>query len=88
MPRALSSEAVCYHLAGSTVMSKNLLLCALGIVLGVQFLEGNFLQPIIQSRTVDLHPAVTGAFTRGGVLWWSTGDQDSLVWHTLDLRTI
>ena len=33
-------------------------LMALGIVLGVQFLEGNFLQPIIQSRTVDLHPAV------------------------------
>jgi putative heme transporter len=33
-------------------------LIALGIVLGVQFLEGNFLQPVIQSRTVDLHPAV------------------------------
>jgi putative heme transporter len=33
-------------------------LAALAIVLGVQFLEGNFLQPIIQSRTVDLHPAV------------------------------
>ncbi len=31
---------------------------ALGIVLGVQFVEGNFLQPIIQSRTVNLHPAV------------------------------
>jgi putative heme transporter len=33
-------------------------LIALAIVVGVQFLEGNFLQPIIQSRTVDLHPAV------------------------------
>jgi predicted PurR-regulated permease PerM len=33
-------------------------LAALAIVIGVQFLEGNFLQPIIQSRTVDLHPAV------------------------------
>jgi len=33
-------------------------LAALGIVLAVQFVEGNFLQPIIQSRTVDLHPAV------------------------------
>jgi putative heme transporter len=31
---------------------------ALVIVVAVQFLEGNFLQPIIQSRTVDLHPAV------------------------------
>lgn len=33
-------------------------LVALGIVIAVQFVEGNFLQPIIQSRTVDLHPAV------------------------------
>ena len=33
-------------------------LVVLGVVLAVQFVEGNFLQPIIQSRTVDLHPAV------------------------------
>ena len=33
-------------------------LAALALVLTVQFIEGNFLQPIIQSRTVDLHPAV------------------------------
>ena len=33
-------------------------LVTLAIVIGVQFFEGNFLQPIIQSRTVDLHPAV------------------------------
>jgi predicted PurR-regulated permease PerM len=33
-------------------------LAALAIVIAVQFVEGNFLQPIIQSRTVDLHPAV------------------------------
>jgi putative heme transporter len=33
-------------------------LAALAIVVGVQFIEGTFLQPIIQSRTVDLHPAV------------------------------
>ena len=43
-------------------------LIALGIVLGVQFVEGNFLQPIIQSRTVDLHPAVILlAVAAGGV---------------------
>lgn len=35
-----------------------LALAALAIVVAVQFIEGNFLQPIIQSRTVDLHPAV------------------------------
>jgi putative heme transporter len=33
-------------------------LAALVLVIAVQFIEGNFLQPIIQSRTVDLHPAV------------------------------
>ena len=33
-------------------------LAALAIVVGVQFIEGTVLQPIIQSRTVDLHPAV------------------------------
>ena len=39
-------------------------------------------------RTVQISVAVTGAFARGGVLWWSTGDQDNLRWHTLDLRTV
>jgi putative heme transporter len=33
-------------------------LAALALVIAVQLVEGNFLQPIIQSRTVDLHPAV------------------------------
>jgi predicted PurR-regulated permease PerM len=33
-------------------------LVALALVVAVQLLEGNFLQPIVQSRTVDLHPAV------------------------------
>ncbi len=33
-------------------------LLALALVIAVQLVEGNFLQPIIQSRTVDLHPAV------------------------------
>ena len=33
-------------------------LAALALVVAVQFVEGNFLQPVIQSRTVDLHPAV------------------------------
>jgi predicted PurR-regulated permease PerM len=47
---------------------------ALGIVLGVQFLEGNFLQPIIQSRTVDLHPAVILlAVAAGGSLYGILG---------------
>jgi predicted PurR-regulated permease PerM len=49
-------------------------LIALGIVLGVQFIEGNFLQPIIQSRTVDLHPAVILlAVAAGGSLFGILG---------------
>ena len=49
-------------------------LIALGIVLGVQFLEGNFLQPIIQSRTVDLHPAlILLAVAAGGSLFGILG---------------
>ena len=43
---------------------------------------------IATGRTVDVAPATDGAFTRGGVLWWSTGDPDHLVWHTIDLRTV
>ena len=47
---------------------------ALAIVLGVQFLEGNFLQPIIQSRTVDLHPAIILlAVAAGGTLFGILG---------------
>ncbi|MFI5941536.1 AI-2E family transporter [Streptomyces uncialis] len=33
-------------------------LWALGIVLAVQVLEGQILQPVIQSRTVQMHPAI------------------------------
>ncbi|MDI2127675.1 AI-2E family transporter [Yinghuangia seranimata] len=39
---------------------------ALGVVLGVQFVEGMFLQPIVQSRTVALHPAVVMGSVIGG----------------------
>jgi predicted PurR-regulated permease PerM len=49
-------------------------LIALGIVIGVQFVEGNFLQPIVQSRTVDLHPAVILlAVAAGGALFGILG---------------
>jgi hypothetical protein len=50
--------------------------------------EGLLLYDLADGRTVDLSPAVSGAFSRAGVLWWATGDQDALVWHTLDLRTV
>ena len=43
---------------------------------------------IATGRTVGVGAAVNGAFSRNGVLWWATGDQDSLTWHTVDLRTV
>jgi hypothetical protein len=50
--------------------------------------EALLVYDIRTGRTVDVNVAVDGAFSRGGVLWWSTGDQDTIVWHTLDLRTV
>jgi hypothetical protein len=43
---------------------------------------------IAAARTVEVSPAVDGAFSRAGVLWWSAADGDTVVWHTLDLRTV
>ncbi len=41
----------------------------LGVVLAVQVLEGNILQPMVQSRTVRIHPAVIlVALTAGATL--------------------
>ncbi|MET9319862.1 AI-2E family transporter [Streptomyces sp. NPDC003038] len=48
-------------------------LWALGVVLAVQVIEGNLLQPVVQSRTVQMHPAVvmvaiTAGATVAGIL--------------------
>lgn len=50
--------------------------------------EGLLVHDLGTGRTVDLSASASGAFTRNGVVWWSTGDQDHLVWHTVDLRTV
>ena len=51
-----------------------LALAVLGLVLLVQFVEGTFLQPMIQSRSVNLHPAVVLlAVTAGGSLFGIAG---------------
>ncbi|GGQ59920.1 hypothetical protein [Couchioplanes azureus] len=50
--------------------------------------EGLTVHDLRDRRTVEVGAAVSAAYARNGVLWWSTGDQDSLVWHTLDLRTV
>jgi predicted PurR-regulated permease PerM len=51
-----------------------LALAALALVIGVQFIEGTFLQPVIQSRRVALHPAVILlAVAAGGSLFGIPG---------------
>ena len=51
-----------------------LALAVLALVIAVQFLEGTFLQPTIQSRSVELHPAaVLLAVTAGGSLFGIAG---------------
>jgi hypothetical protein len=39
-------------------------------------------------RTVLIEPAATNAAAKGDYLWWSTGDNETLAWHALDLRTL
>ncbi|GIE49015.1 hypothetical protein Ani05nite_25490 [Amorphoplanes nipponensis] len=38
-------------------------------------------------RTVQVSPDAGSVSYRGGMLWWSTGNLDAIVWHALDLRT-
>jgi hypothetical protein len=38
-------------------------------------------------NTVVLSAEAGSVFTRNGVLWWSTGDQELATWHSIDLRT-
>jgi hypothetical protein len=39
-------------------------------------------------RTVEVSPDAGRVSYRNGVLSWATGNQDTFVWHTVDLRTI
>jgi hypothetical protein len=39
-------------------------------------------------RTVAVSPDAGSVSYRGGMLWWSTGNLDAIVWHALDLRTV
>ena len=51
-----------------------LALAVLALIVAVQFIEGTFLQPIIQSRSVHLHPAVVLlAVAAGGSLFGIAG---------------
>ncbi|HET8657377.1 MAG TPA: hypothetical protein VFM55_00070 [Micromonosporaceae bacterium] len=46
------------------------------------------LYDIDNRRTVPVATGVGAVGCRGGLLWWSTGDNETLTWHTLDLRTL
>jgi hypothetical protein len=46
------------------------------------------LYDIAHHRTVLIEPAATNAAAKGDYLWWSTGDNETLAWHALDLRTL
>lgn len=39
-------------------------------------------------RTVSLSPSAADCDSRNGILWWSTGSFDDVMWHTVDLRTV
>jgi len=43
---------------------------------------------IATRRTVTVSPDAGSVSYRGGMLWWSTGNLDAIVWHALDLRTV
>jgi hypothetical protein len=46
------------------------------------------LYDIAHRRTVLIEPAATNAAAKGDYLWWSTGDNETLAWHALDLRSL
>jgi hypothetical protein len=41
-----------------------------------------------EKRVVVVADGVGIVQSRGGLLWWSTGDNETTSWHTLDLRTL
>lgn len=39
-------------------------------------------------QTIEISPDAGSVSYRDGVLWWTTGNLDGVVWHALDLRTV
>ncbi|HET6212611.1 MAG TPA: hypothetical protein VFE14_07030 [Micromonosporaceae bacterium] len=42
----------------------------------------------VKQRTVVVATGVGVVLCRAAILWWSTGDNEALVWHSLDLRKL
>ncbi|MBU2663658.1 hypothetical protein KOI35_09080 [Actinoplanes bogorensis] len=54
-------------------------------------LTGNFqlfAYDITGRRAVQISPDAANVGYRAGVLWWSTGNRELFLWHSLDLRTV
>jgi hypothetical protein len=51
-------------------------------------IESLRLYDIRQRRSVLVVPAASNAGARGDYVWWSTGDNETLAWHGLDLRSL
>jgi hypothetical protein len=48
-----------------------------------------WLHDLSRDRDVLVEDSATGTVSsRDGFLWWSTGDNEAIVWHLLDLRTL
>ncbi len=47
-----------------------------------------FIYDTVHAKLVRVANGVGIVQARGAMLWWSTGDNDTLEWHALDLRTL
>jgi hypothetical protein len=50
--------------------------------------EQLFLYDIATHRSVEITGFATGTAAAGQWLWWSTGDNETLTWHALDISTL
>ncbi len=39
-------------------------------------------------RTITIAKSISQASARGPMVWWSTGDNEAIAWHVIDLRTL
>jgi hypothetical protein len=46
------------------------------------------LYDLVDRRMITITKSVSQVASRGPMVWWSTGDNETVVWHALDLRTL
>jgi hypothetical protein len=47
-----------------------------------------WLYDIARRHSVEIDAAASAAYGVGSWLWWSTGDNETLTWHALDLSSL